>query len=57
MRGDFDNNGKFNLLDILGMIAYLYESGAAPLTIENGDADSDNNISLTDILTLIDILY
>ena len=57
LRGDFDNNGKFNLLDILGIIAYLYESGAAPLTIENGDADSDNNISLTDILTLIDILY
>ncbi len=57
LRGDFDNSGNLNLLDILSLISFIYEAGPPPLTVENADVDGNLEINLLDILELIDILY
>jgi PKD repeat protein len=53
LRGDADNSGDYNLLDILYLIGYKYKSGPPPITIYSGDADSSGQIDLLDILYLI----
>ncbi|UCD17203.1 MAG: hypothetical protein JSV44_12250, partial [Candidatus Zixiibacteriota bacterium] len=57
--GDADGDGNVNLLDILYLIIYLYDTppGDPPDPIEAGDANADGNVDLLDILYLIDFKY
>ncbi|MBN2225800.1 MAG: VCBS repeat-containing protein [candidate division Zixibacteria bacterium] len=57
--GDANNDWSVNLLDLLFLIDYLYNSppGPAPNPLKTGDADADCRINLLDILYLIDYLY
>lgn len=57
--GDANDDGKFDLLDILGIIGVLYsippdELDYDPMVV---DVNSDMTINLLDILTMIDVLY
>ncbi|UCD17914.1 MAG: S8 family serine peptidase [Candidatus Zixiibacteriota bacterium] len=57
IRGDADNSGDINLLDVLLLIGHIYMDGPGPITIENGDAVADQELNLLDILELIEFLY
>jgi len=57
--GDLNGDGVVNLLDVLLLIMYLYqthtEMSANPLSA--GDVNGDGQVDLLDILYLIDFLY
>ncbi len=57
--GDANGDGNVNLLDILFLIAYKYDTptGPAPTPIEAGDANGDGSVNLLDILYLIAYKY
>lgn len=57
--GDASGDGVVNLLDILYLIGYKYNSppGPAPDPMEAGDANADGAINLLDILYLIAYKY
>ncbi|MBN2226070.1 MAG: S8 family serine peptidase [candidate division Zixibacteria bacterium] len=57
LRGDANNSGTINLLDILWLIDFVYQDGPAPFNLESGDYNADGEINLLDILDIIDILY
>ncbi len=57
MPGDFNRDGSVNLLDILGLISLIYESGPEPVDPNLGDVDQSCGLNLIDILYLIDFLY
>ncbi len=56
IRGDANGDGLVNLLDILFMIAYIYEEGPRPIPMNSAEINSDGHINLLDILSLIDII-
>ncbi|MFH2036522.1 MAG: S41 family peptidase, partial [Candidatus Zixiibacteriota bacterium] len=55
--GDFDNNGLINILDITGLISFLYKGGPAPESAWAADPDGNNTINILDITYLIGFLY
>ncbi len=57
--GDASRDNTVNLIDILYLIAYLYDDppGPAPYPLTAGDANCDQYINLIDILYLIAHLY
>ncbi len=57
--GNADGDPALNLLDILYMIASIYQDGPDPVPYEmcSGDANCDCELNLLDILTLIDNIY
>ncbi|MFH2035676.1 MAG: FG-GAP-like repeat-containing protein [Candidatus Zixiibacteriota bacterium] len=55
--GDFDNNGLINILDITGLISFLYKGGPAPESSRAADPDGNNTINILDITYLIGFLY
>ncbi|PKK82819.1 MAG: hypothetical protein CVT49_11545 [candidate division Zixibacteria bacterium HGW-Zixibacteria-1] len=57
LRGDADNSGAYNLMDIIFLINYLYQGGPAPVSLLAADADSSGSINLLDIIFLINYLY
>ncbi|MEW5925760.1 MAG: S8 family serine peptidase, partial [Candidatus Zixiibacteriota bacterium] len=52
LRGDADNSGAHNILDVIYLINYLYRAGPAPISFLAGDADSSGSINLLDIVFL-----
>ncbi len=61
MPGDANNDGTFNLVDILYVIAYKYGSPAGPPPVPyricSGDVNCDCQVDLIDILYMIANLY
>lgn len=57
LRGDADNSGAHNLLDVNFLINYLYKGGPAPISLRAGDANSSGSINLLDATYLITYLY
>jgi PKD repeat protein len=57
LRGDADNSGGHDMLDILFLVNYLYKGGPEPVTLRAGDANADGNVNMLDILYLIAYLY
>ncbi len=57
--GDVDGDGAVNLIDILYLISYKYDTppGDPPVVMEAGDVNSDHAINLLDILILISYKY
>lgn len=57
--GDANGDTSLNLLDILYLIAFIYDNppGPAPDPLEAGDANGDGSRNLLDILYLIAALY
>ncbi|MFH2037150.1 MAG: C25 family cysteine peptidase [Candidatus Zixiibacteriota bacterium] len=55
--GDFDNNGAVNIIDITGIIGFLYKDGQAPVFSDAADVNGDGVINILDITTIITYLY
>ena len=55
--GDPDNNGTINLLDITYLIAYLYQSGPEPVSLDMADVDRSGSINILDITYLVAYIY
>ena len=57
--GDANNDGAINLLDILYLIANVYNdpAGPPPDPPESGDVNNDGSVNLLDILVLISYKY
>ncbi len=55
--GDVDDNGAVNILDITGLISFLYKGGAAPQWPEQANVNNDASINILDITYLIGFLY
>ncbi|MBN2227463.1 MAG: trypsin-like peptidase domain-containing protein [candidate division Zixibacteria bacterium] len=57
--GDANGDGDFNLLDVLYLIIYIYQTppGPAPDPMESGDANADGDVNLLDILHMISNIY
>ncbi|UCD16540.1 MAG: C10 family peptidase [Candidatus Zixiibacteriota bacterium] len=57
--GDADGDESISLIDILYLIAFLYNQppGPAPAPLMSGDANGDGTPNLLDILYLIEFLY
>ncbi len=59
--GDANNDGAFNLLDILYIISFVYDTPSGPdpvpYTTCSGDPTCDCAVNLLDILKLIDKVY
>jgi hypothetical protein len=55
--GDIDDDGSINLVDILWLIAFVYEEGDPPVYMDAADVDSSGKINLVDILAIIGVVY
>jgi hypothetical protein len=55
--GDADDDGSVNLVDILLVIAYVYNAGDPPVYLNAADVDASGTIDLIDILALIGVVY
>ncbi|UCD17388.1 MAG: hypothetical protein JSV44_00310 [Candidatus Zixiibacteriota bacterium] len=55
--GDVNDDDNVDLLDLLFIIAFLYEDGPAPGNPDAADVDASGSCDLIDILNLIDFLY
>ncbi len=51
--GDADNNGEYNLLDIVYLIDFKFKGGPAPVFFNCSDVNSDGAINVLDITYLI----
>ncbi len=56
MRGDANDDGVINILDVSFIISFLYKGGPAPLLIQ-GDANGNGTINILDVSFLINFLY
>jgi len=57
-RGDANNDGEINMLDITYIINYKYKGGPAPEPdILMGDANCNGKIDILDITGLVNYLY
>ena len=57
VRGDADNSGGINIMDVSYMINYLYKGGPPPVTLRAGDANSSAVLNIMDVTYLINYLY
>jgi len=57
--GDANGDGEFNLLDIIHLISYIYQTpaGPPPDPMGSGDANADGDVNLLDILRMISHIY
>ena len=55
--GDFNGDGNINIIDVTGIIGYLYQGGQPPAFPNKVDVDSSGVINLLDITYLINYLY
>jgi len=55
--GDFDDNGTINVNDLVDLVSYLYQGGAAPLNPANADPNGDCCIDWRDVKILVDSLF
>ncbi len=55
--GDLNDDGMFNILDIIFLLNHIYKKGPAPEPIILADTDGDGRISILDIVCLISAKY
>jgi hypothetical protein len=55
--GDFNNDGKRNLMDVSAMINFLYRNGPGAPCAAEADANADGKYNLLDIARIINFLY
>lgn len=56
-RGDCNNDGFINVVDLTYLVAYVFGSGDPPVSIQAGDADADLTINLQDITYVVEYLF
>lgn len=57
LRGDANNNGAINVLDLNLLVAYMFADGPVPLTIQHGDCNASFTINVLDINYLVTYMF
>ena len=59
IRGNFDYDpaDKINISDLVGMVGFMFQDGAAPLCFDEADVDGSTQINLTDLVSLINFMF
>ena len=52
-RGDVDANGNVTFPDAIGLLRYLFVSGAGPTCQKSADADDNGRVNVADAITII----
>jgi hypothetical protein len=55
--GDADGSGQVALSDVIYLVSYLFEGGAAPQPIEAGDVDCNGRVNLSDAVYLVNYVF
>jgi len=56
--GDANDDGKWNLQDIIYLVNYIFKGGASPVpTLLAGDANGDGKVNLQDIIYLVNYVF
>lgn len=56
VRGDVDNDGVINIIDVTTLIDYMLTGDATGINLANADCDQDGVTKIDDVTTLIDYL-
>lgn len=56
-RSDCNGDGSSNLVDAVGLLDYLFNSGAAPLCFRACDASDDGSVNLQDVVVFLSALF
>ena len=57
MRGDIDNNGDVNPLDLIGLISFLWLGGPRPIYGMHCDINGDGNLIPMDVIIFMNFFY
>lgn len=57
IRGDFNNSGRLDLADAIGVLKYLFAQADKPECKDSADANDDGNISISDAITVLRYLF
>jgi hypothetical protein len=57
LRGDVDDDGVINVVDVVFLLNYLFIDGPEPIPMEAGDLDYDLDVDSDDVLYLISCLF
>ena len=57
IRGDIDCNGTVNISDPIGLLGYLFASGADPCCLEAADAVNDGTVNISSSVYLLSFLF
>ena len=57
LSGDFNNDDLIGISDLTFLVAYLFDSGEAPIPLEMGDVDCSGEIGISDIIYIVDYLF
>ncbi len=57
VKGDFNDDGKFDMIDISSFFRYLFKGGPAPVCFAEADINGDCDLTINDISTGIAVLY
>ncbi|MCK5126933.1 MAG: hypothetical protein KAR42_11815 [candidate division Zixibacteria bacterium] len=55
--GDYDDDGRVNISDVIHYINFLYRDGNPPPDVWRADIDCDSNIGLGDVLLVINRIF
>ena len=55
--GDFDGDGKVNIVDLTNLVAYLFTGGEAPPIPASMDIDEDGKVNIVDLTLLVGYLF
>ena len=57
IKGDANDDGDINILDLTYMVDYIFRSGPAPAPFLAGDANCDDNSNILDLTYLVDYIF
>jgi len=57
IKGDANNDGDINILDLTYMVDYIFRNGPAPDPFLAGDANCDDNSNILDLTYLVDFIF
>ena len=55
--GDADGSSEIDIDDVVYIIAYIFQDGAAPIPIESGDCDCSGETDIDDVVYLITYIF
>lgn len=57
LRGDYDNDLTLSITDAINLLAFLFNSGAAPFCADAADVNDSGSIDLSDPISLLGFLF
>lgn len=57
IRGDFNTDGTVGLVDVIDVLAYLFQGGQSPTCFDAADGDDDGQLGLVDAICILNYLF